>query len=86
MKLKFRLKEQLFQIVNDTKGFTLGNLSKDNDWKHFPKPIDIIKFNNFSNEDTFRMIKLDYRKKIIESIITNLRKLDTSENPFKEIM
>jgi len=78
--LKFTYDEQKLQIVNDRKGFTLGNL-ETRMWAPFSGkvhfgdkkfPIKDIKFCDFSNEATFRMINAPYRKRVIEELIEEL--------------
>lgn len=75
--LKFTYEGQELQIVNDTKGFTLGNLTMRK-WDHFSGEVEFekerflineIKFCDFSNEATFYMINDVYRKKVIQEII-----------------
>lgn len=62
--MQFKYQDNNLQIVNDEKGFTIGNLSKGT-WGEFSKEISSINFANFSNENTFHLINNDFREKII---------------------
>jgi hypothetical protein len=89
--LKFTYGGQDLQIVNDTKGFTLGNLTMKK-WDHFYGKFEFekkgfsindIKFCDFSNEATFRMINEPYRKQVIEELIKETKeKYQRLENKF----
>lgn len=81
--VKFKYNDSNLQIVNDAKGFTLGNLSIRK-WGNFSDEISKIRFNDFTNETTFCMINKDYRKKVIEKIIDEMKEnYSTLENVFK---
>lgn len=55
------------QIVNDEKGFTIGNLS-NNTWGYFSEEISNINFIYFSNDITFHTINNDYRTEVISKM------------------
>jgi len=73
LKIVFDYNSTKLQIVNDDKGFTLGNLTKGT-WGYFPEEIKKIKFCDFSNEETFHIINNDYRKIIIDEIMKYIEK------------
>jgi len=81
--LKFTYNGENLQIVNDTKGFTLGNLTKGN-WGDFSDEIKNIKFCDFSNTETFRVINKDYRAEVIKKIVAEMKeKYLNLKNDFK---
>lgn len=68
---KFKHKGVDMQIVNDKKGFTLGNLSEKK-WDFFNEQtikIKDIKFSDFSNETTFKVIDPKFRMELIDALI-----------------
>lgn len=69
----FEYEETLLQIVNDSKGFTLGNLS-DGKWDYLSNEIKDIKFSDFSKKATFEMINSIKRKKTISKIVKEINK------------
>lgn len=73
LKIEFDYYDTRLQIVNDNNGFTLGNLIKGT-WTYFPEEIKQIKFNDFSNRETFHIINNDYRNTIIEAILKQIKK------------
>lgn len=68
LKIVFNRNSVILQIVNDDKGFTLGNLSNGT-WDYFSDEIKNIKFHNFSEKETFHIINKDYREWIIDKMI-----------------
>lgn len=71
--LKFKFNNQEMQIVNDSKGFTLGNLTEGK-WDFFSEDIKDVKFYDFSNEKTFEVINTTKRKELINKIVEFLEK------------
>lgn len=71
--LKFKFNNQEIQIVNDTNGFTLGNLTIGK-WDFFSEDIKDIKFYDFSNEKTFEVINTTKRKELINKIVEFMEK------------
>ncbi|WP_158499860.1 PD-(D/E)XK nuclease family protein [Sphingobacterium paucimobilis] len=65
--LTFVLNGNSMQIVSDSKGFTLGNLSTMQ-WDNI-KGVD-VKLNDFSKEGTFRMIKGSDREIVVSEIVS----------------
>ncbi len=60
-----------FYIANDNKGFTYGNPENTQDFRYFrDKRLAEIKFFEFSNEGTFRLLNKENRDEIIETIVT----------------
>jgi len=81
--LPFRRNNTDLQIVNDTKGFTLGNLKKRT-WDYFSDKISNIRFCDFSNEETFHVIDFFYQQDIIDEIVKEIDKIyDKVDKPFK---
>ncbi len=81
--IRFTYNNVKLQIVNDTKGFTLGNLCEGK-WEEFSPEINKIKFNNFSIKDTFRIINKDHRERVIKEIIAEAKnKYLNLENDFE---
>ncbi len=70
--VKFEYKGTLLQIVNDAKGFTLGNLTDKKKWDYFSEEIKTIRFYDFANEETFRIINNDYRTTVIDKMINQI--------------
>lgn len=64
--LRVLYKENEIQVVNDSKGFTLGNLTT-NKWGLLP--VQKIVFADFSNQDTFKLINDAARKQLINCIL-----------------
>ncbi len=82
LKIEFDYKDTKLQIVNDDKGYTLGNL-KNGTWGYFSEEIKNIKFCDFSNEETFHIINDVYRNEIIDEIVKETKeKYLKLENPF----
>ncbi|MDR2836871.1 MAG: PD-(D/E)XK nuclease family protein [Bacteroidales bacterium] len=80
--IRFTFHNEELQIVNDAKGFTLGNLTQGR-WGAFSEKIPNIKFCNFEKEDTFHLINEQYREEIIAKIITAAyERYDKLENVF----
>jgi len=84
--IKFKFNNSVLQIVNDAKGFTLGNLTTGK-WGYFSDEIDEIKdirFCDFSQEKTFRIINCKERSILIEKIIEEIvsEKYNTLKNNF----
>lgn len=73
LKIEFDYNGVSLQIVNDDKGFTLGNLTEGT-WDYFSEEIKMIKFCDFSIHETFQIINNDYRNKIIEKISNEILK------------
>lgn len=71
--IRFEYKSALLQIVNDAKGFTLGNLTKGN-WDFFSKDIKNIKLYDFSKRQTFEVINTIKRKELINKIVEFVEK------------
>ena len=71
--IKFNLNNQEIQIVNDAKGFTLGNLT-DGKWDYFSDDIKNIKFYDFSNEKTFEVINTTKREELMNKIVEFVEK------------
>lgn len=75
--IKFEHNGTKLQIVNDNKGFTLGNRSKMT-WEHFSEEskndvaLKDIKFCDFSNKETFQMISAGYQEEIIDQMINSI--------------
>lgn len=65
--LRFLLNDKWLQIVADSKGITLGNLS-DNTWDYFTNKVKDIKLNDFHLEETFKLISPINREEIIQDI------------------
>ncbi|MDH8700939.1 hypothetical protein M2138_000273 [Dysgonomonadaceae bacterium PH5-43] len=85
LKIEFNYKGNKLQIVNDDKGFTLGNLTKGT-WDYFPSEIKNIRFYDFSNKETFNIINDENRKEIISKIIDGIAKnYYTIDKPFLKI-
>lgn len=62
-----------FYIANDNKGFTLGNLTKGK-WDYFSnKRLMEIKFFEFSNEETFKLLNKDNRDEVIKILISEIK-------------
>mgnify|MGYP001007980158 CR=1 FL=1 len=81
--VRFTYNNVKLQIVNDTKGFTLGNLCEGK-WDEFSSEINKIKFNDFSIKDTFRIINKDHRERVIKEIIVEAKnKYLDLENDFE---
>ena len=68
LKIIFNRNGTILQIVNDDKGFTLGNLSNGT-WDYFSDGIKNIKFYNFSEKETFHIINNEHREWIIDKMI-----------------
>lgn len=68
--IRFEYKGTLLQIVNDTKGFTLGNLTKGY-WDFFSKDI---KFSDFSKRQAFEVINTIKRKELVNKIVEFVEK------------
>lgn len=71
LKIEFEYLNTKLQIVNDDNGFTLGNLEK-NTWGYFSEGINTIRFYDFANEETFRIINNDYRTTVIDKMIKQI--------------
>lgn len=77
LKIIFTFKGIALQIVNDSKGFTIGNLT-DKKWGHFSGVIGKvkiadIKFNDFANENTFYTISNEKRVEIIDKMVDEIK-------------
>lgn len=72
--IRFEYKNTFLQIVNDTKGFTLGNLT-DGKWDFFSEDIKDIKFYDFSKKQTFDLIKNQNRERIISKMVREIQLL-----------
>lgn len=73
LKVEFDYQGTKLQIVNDDKGFTLGNLTKG-PWGYFSEEIKKIRFYEFSTRETFKIINNDYRREIITEIANQIFK------------
>ena len=61
--------DQILYIANDSNGLTLGNLTIKK-WDYFPNErLKKIKFSDFKNPETFKMINNKERKKVINEIL-----------------
>lgn len=82
--IRFEYKGALLQIVNDTKGFTLGNLTTERwKWDYFSNKIKNIKFSDFSKKETFEMTNSTKRKEIIKKIVEEvMERYDNLEKTF----
>lgn len=72
--IEFNHTGALMQIVNDEKGFTLKNESNGT-WGCFSEEIRKIKFYEFSDKETFRILDNDNRKSIIDQIIKEVNEM-----------
>ncbi len=76
--ITFEYKGTKLQIENDEQGFTLGKVDGNKDaWRKtsfLNEEIKNIKFNDFSNKETFHIINNDYRNEIIQKIIDEIDK------------
>lgn len=80
--IRFSFNNTELQIVNDSKGFTLGNLTTSK-WDYFSDEIKDIRFCDFSNENTFKIINQEERTKIIKKIIEEvMRRYNNLEKTF----
>lgn len=70
--IKFKFNNQEMQIVNDSKGFTLGNLTKGK-WDCFSEDIKDVKFCDFSKKQTFYLIKKQNRERIINKMVHEIQ-------------
>ncbi|WP_225581999.1 PD-(D/E)XK nuclease family protein [Myroides odoratimimus] len=75
---QFKYEENNLQIVNDEKGFTIGNLSKGT-WGEFSKEITSINFITFSNENTFHLINNSFRKEIVQLMKDEIEKMHQND-------
>lgn len=71
--LKFILNGYILQIVCDNQGLTRGNRATST-CELFSNEINKIKFNDFHEEATFKMISHQNREKTINAIISELNK------------
>lgn len=73
LKIEFTHNGTPLQIVNDDKGFTLTSGIRDKIcWGYFSDNIKNIKFQDFSNEETFYIINNENRKSIIGQMIKEI--------------
>lgn len=80
LKISFDYKGKRLQIVNDIKGFTFGILTPDQqNWGYFSDTIKNIRFSDFSNETTFRLINSENRKEIIDKIVEEVSQHHSEE-------
>lgn len=62
-----------FYIANDDKGFTFGNLTKGK-WDYFSNErLKEIKFFEFANEETFKLLNKDNRDEVIKILISEIK-------------
>ncbi|WP_339423500.1 PDDEXK-like family protein [Sphingobacterium sp. MYb388] len=61
------------QVVNDSKGFTLCDLTNQK-WGPIAKEIGNIKFNDFSKKETFYVINAEKRKEEISTLVNAIEK------------
>lgn len=71
LKMVFYRNGAKLQIVNDKKGFTLGNLSNSS-WDYFSDKIKNIKLYDFSVEETFHITNKEYRQWVIDKMIQDI--------------
>src|SRR5690606_23175429 len=71
--IRFEYKGTLLQIVNDAKGFTLGNLTTRK-WDDLSDVDEIknIKFSDFSTKQTFDLISDEKRGGLIKNIVDEI--------------
>lgn len=73
LKVEFDYNGEKLQIVNDDKGFTLGNLTRGT-WGYVSEELKKIRFGDFSTLETFQIINSIYRYNIIEEIASQVVK------------
>ncbi len=85
LKITFDYNGKTLQIVNDIKGFTIGNVTLGEErWGYFKSDeINKIKFFDFSLNETFQVINNKYRKHVIETIVQEVE--DSSKNNFENL-
>ncbi|WP_164121906.1 PD-(D/E)XK nuclease family protein [Sphingobacterium sp. xlx-130] len=82
--LSFVLNGNSMQIVSDSKGLTLGNMSTSQ-WDNI-KGVD-VKLNEFSKENTFLMIDIEHREKVISEIVSfTLENYNKLKKDFKPVI